>query len=579
MKRFLAIVMVALFCCGFVPQQKASRKEETSQKASRQEGATQKGVSFLQTDAIKSLFINRDTLRATASANQVLHLDPNYAPALHLLARIVKSDSAAVQYAKRAYLSDTTNHHYLKTYSRKLISNNDYVEATALFKEMVKRSSDPEDFYILTILLGGRASEAIAVVDTALVRFGPSPWFVNQRLKLLLMLGRTQEAEREAKKAVAEAPYLADNHIALAKVYESTKRDSLALQAYSQAVLVDTVAVEPKYELAHFCKRKGQMTLYILLMQSVFESKEVSLDDKIETWGSLIQDRKSYAQHIKNYDAIISGLHRDYPESRLVRKLYAEHLLRIDKREEALALYKQLLNQKSPSAEDFLTVIELERFLGQQDSAYLHNTQALIHHPKDVSLLLSQGYFKLMQKEYNSALQLFNEALKYTDDPIQQSNIWSIIGDMETNRGEKKRGFKAYEKALKYNPDNASVLNNYAYNLSLEGRSLERALEMITRAMAIEKGNATYIDTMAWVLHKLGRNEEAKKYMQQAISLDRDNSATLALHYGDILYALGEDFMAKVYWQKASERNPDPEEKIMIEERLSLSNSKAKDKK
>ena len=123
-----------------------------------------------------------------------------------------------------------------------------------------------------------------------------------------------------------------------------------------------------------------------------------------------------------------------------------------------------------------------------------------------------------------------------------------------------KRCYKAYDKALRYFADNAGVLNNYAYFLALEERDLERALTMITRALALSEKNATYLDTMAWVLYKLGRYDEAKKYMQQALSLDRSRGAEYALHYGDILHALGEEFMAKTYWRKALERGADKEE-------------------
>ena len=42
----------------------------------------------------------------------------------------------------------------------------------------------------------------------------------------------------------------------------------------------------------------------------------------------------------------------------------------------------------------------------------------------------------------------------------------------------RKECYDAYKKALKYNPDNIMVLNNWAYFLALEGRDLERALAM-----------------------------------------------------------------------------------------------------
>ena len=103
------------------------------------------------------------------------------------------------------------------------------------------------------------------------------------------------------------------------------------------------------------------------------------------------------------------------------------------------------------------------------------------------------------------------------------------------------------------------MLNNFAYHLSVTGKSLKQALTMSQRATTLSPNNATYLDTLAWVYYKLGRYEEAKKVMQQAMSFDNENSAELALHYGDILEALGSTFLAQTYWRKALERGTDPE--------------------
>ena len=109
------------------------------------------------------------------------------------------------------------------------------------------------------------------------------------------------------------------------------------------------------------------------------------------------------------------------------------------------------------------------------------------------------------------------------------------------------------DRALRLDADNATVLNNYSYFLSEQGRDIERAVEMGRRATEIERNNPTYLDTYAWALHKAGRDAEAKRTMQQALSLDRSNSAELLIHYGDILASLGERFMAEIYWRRALE--------------------------
>ena len=132
-------------------------------------------------------------------------------------------------------------------------------------------------------------------------------------------------------------------------------------------------------------------------------------------------------------------------------------------------------------------------------------------------------------------------------------------------RADMKQCYKAYDHSLRYDPDNAMVLNNYAYFLSLEGRELEKALTMSSRAIALTDNNPTYLDTHAWVLFKLGRTDEARKILQKAVALDGQKSPELMVHYGDILHLLGEQFMAEIYWRRALEKGYDARQ---IEQRL-----------
>ncbi len=125
--------------------------------------------------------------------------------------------------------------------------------------------------------------------------------------------------------------------------------------------------------------------------------------------------------------------------------------------------------------------------------------------------------------------------------------------------------YDAYEHSLRYNAENALVLNNYAYFLSLAGERLDEALRMAELAVRLSGSNPTYLDTQAWVLYRSGRYAEAKKIMQQAIALDGRESAELLVHYGDILLALDEKFLAETFWRKALEKGYDADQ---IERRI-----------
>ena len=140
------------------------------------------------------------------------------------------------------------------------------------------------------------------------------------------------------------------------------------------------------------------------------------------------------------------------------------------------------------------------------------------------------------------------------------------MGDLYHQLGDPAKSYKAYEKALKINPDYVYVLNNYAYYLSVEGKKLKKALAMSKKTIQAEPNNATYLDTYAWILYLLDKPAEAKPYFKQAMLNGGKDSPVILDHYAEVLFALKEYDLAFVYWNLAKQKNngqiPDLDEKI-----------------
>ena len=594
MKKFGAILVVVLLCCGFVPQHKASRQH-----------APTKSSSELYTEAIKAVNIHKDTLGAIKAIEALMQQDSNYAPALNLLARITPDTVKAVIYAERAYLSDTTNLHYLNVYAQTLLSVGNANKAIRVFKKLVRTSNDPHDFRMLAALYGltRQNNEALAVLDSADVRFGRIPPLGLLRQRILLSSGRLEDAVADAKMAIEKEPYLAMNHITLANIYATARKDSLALVSLQTAIKVDSLAIEPWLALAEFYQNRREHAAYLSILPRIFASKELTLEDKISEWNQLCENTDLYRKHLSLYDTIIKQLCFNYPESKAVTKLYILHLLRMGENQAAERLSKNLLELPQPTLDDFKAVFAIENYLARPDSVGHYLDIALKHFPQNGELIMMRAQFNIDRKRYDKAIGDLNHALELSQDDNARGEIcatigyteykrknidgyykafdkaikysrgndtlrsqhYAFMGDIEFQRKETKRSFAAYKKALRYFADNALALNNYAYYLSLEECDLERALMMINRALELSDKNATYLDTKAWVLYKLGQYNEAKKVMRQALALNNGDDPTFLLHYGDILYALGEEFIAKTYWRKALEQGAD---KAEIEKRF-----------
>lgn len=550
-------------------------------------------ATYRYTEGLKRAAIYGDSAAARALYEQALAFDSEFAPALYEMASqyLEKDGARAVEYARRAYHTDTTSRWYTSIYAQALIVTGDYDRALPVFRRLIRMDADnPDNYRIMAILYQQRQQpySAIAVLDSADMRLGKIPYLSALKRHLLVSTRQYDRAIEEAQQAYDAAPYEQSNVLSLGQAYAAAGRDSIARATLREAVSMDSTNVDALAAYADFCSERGDMPQYLSTLKLLFANDRFPLERKISLFNRLTASRKFYGENYFAIGALASTLAIKYPDDKRVVDLYGDHLIAGGDVENALRHFKLHLGDQPPQMDYYMAVIDIETYLQRPDSVDRYVQRAVELFPGDPVLYIRKANRLYVKGDYDAAVEAFDEALKYADTDSLRGQLWGFIGDtyhqiseFASGRSERpdsipeksrmgaraaaKRCYEAYETALRLYPDNASVLNNYAYYLSLEKRDLERALEMSSRAIALEEGNATFIDTYAWILYELGRYDEARTSMRQALSLDRTESAALPLHYGDILYALGEDFMAETYWRKALDMGADS---AQIEERL-----------
>ena len=556
MKRFvLYLAIVALFfCVAFAPQPTTAQDN------------TNKAFKYY-TDAVKLLTIYGDTTSAHHLSTKALAEDSTYMPAAYILSRIERDPQRALEYAERAVKGDSTNQHLLEELADKSLKAKQYQRATQVLQTLVKDSHEPEHFRLLAILhtIAQNREAAIAVIDSAEVRLGKIDFFSRMRQQMQLDNGDTAGALKSALALVEQAPYDIDNQLSLAEVYATIGADSLAEVTYNKAIEIDKSNSSAWYTYAGFLDSRKRYTEMLLVWRNIIELESVSLPAKLSILESITSKRDFYRKNFLLVEPIISRLYQLYPTNGQVIDSYIAHLIAGNRVEEAATMLKQRIVDKTPTAEDIFRIIEIENYLNHYDIVEQYVDKGLELFPTQKNLWGYKSWLQSRKDDNEGAIKTLNAAMQYAEDDATRSSYWGNIGDLYYELGNDKLSKKAYKKALKLDPNNSSVLNNYAYHLSVEGKQLDMALEMAIKATTISANNATFLDTLAWVYYKLGEYEQAKKVMQQAMSFDKSNSSELALHYGDILDALGSTFMAQTYWRKALERGADA---TIIEGRL-----------
>lgn len=550
---------------------------------------------WFYTEGIKQRTIAGDTARARQLLQEAIRRDSAYAPAWYELAGILlpSAPDEAIDAAHRAWQLDSTNQWYQQFYGQALLMTDRYGEALKVFRRLMEENpKDPDNYRIVAALYEQRKSpfQALVTLDSAELRFGRIPLLSSMKRRLLVATNQIDKALDEARAMVEEYPYEAEHHVVLADLYAADRKDSLALAEYRTALAIDSTNVQTLMSLSDFYAGRQDYRSLLATTRRLFLSDDFPIELKIKRFEDFTTDTRFYREYYFQLNDLASTLAIRYPDDARVVELYARHLIASGELKQALALYKNHLGDEPPVEDYYRMVIDIESYLQRPDSVDRYVTRALELFPEKVDFHISKGHVMSYSKQHDQAIRAYRESLRYADTDSLRSVIWGMIGDTwhqkalgndsipeellfaQAKKGKKgidrramKECYKSYEKSLDYWPDNALVLNNYAYFLSLEERDLDRALVMSSRVVALTDNNPTYLDTQAWVLYKMGCTEEARKILQKAVALDGQKSPELMVHYGDILHELGEQFMAEVYWRQALEKGYDARQ---IEERL-----------
>jgi len=157
-------------------------------------------------------------------------------------------------------------------------------------------------------------------------------------------------------------------------------------------------------------------------------------------------------------------------------------------------------------------------------------------------------------KDYAEAVKHFTTAeviAQATETNRLNHGFYFQIGAALERKGDRVQAAKYFEKSLALSPDFDEALNYLGYMWAEHGENLERARDLIARALKAEPDNPAYLDSMGWVLFKLNQPKEALGYLLKAVAKSEEPDATIYDHLGDVYAALNQPEQARDAWRKS----------------------------
>lgn len=494
-----------------------------------------------------------------------LSLDTVSSPVLYELAMFQlqrNRPEKAVEMLKSAVAHSDDNFTYRMTLAGLYRNLGMYGEASDSYEELVKRYPDKSElnYYLADALTQegeiGAAIDAYNVLESTM---GMNETLSLQKFKLYQTLKQPDKAFEEIEKLANKYPMNARYRLLMGDLHLENEETEKALACYQQAHEIDPD--DPRYivSMANYYDQTGDKEAAEQEIRDALVNEKLDVETKVGILSRYVQRLQQTQQGIENANSLFQTLLDQHPEDTELKLMYGSLLMAQQKEEEAKFQF-QLVTEMEPSNEGAWQQLLNISLKGEDIPEVIRictRCKELFPEAPEYYFYLGIGYY--MQEKYQESLDTYYAGLKIIPEGngVVKSNFYGQIGDLYYQMEKMDEAYKAYDEALKYNENNAPVLNNYSYFLTLDKKDLKKAERMAAQCIKLEPDNATYLDTYAWVFFVQGNYTLAKIYIENALSKDKTNSAELVDHYGDILYMSGEKDKALEQWKKAKEMGKD----------------------
>lgn len=531
-------------------------------------------------DAVQ-LFTDGQYARAKAMLSAIVEVDPDNDAAYYYMGLCdiyLNNRADAEKELNEAARLDSTNYWY-KDRLAVLYSMLGNVDRTiSIYESLIRDYPKKSDLYYSLVNLYAqqeRMDDVLSTLDEIEKIAGKDESTTLARYEIFMR----QDKADEAFNALAEFNEDFSSPQILSMMGDaklSMNQDTLALEYYNEALLNEADYPPALLGKSDVFRMRRDYASFFSTLGTFIVSTSVPPQVKSQYLNNLTDhmDGRFASTYQTQLDSLYEASVSTHPSDTSLINASATYFYRSGRREKANDMFKSswdLHPDDFNSAALYVQALsyseDWERLRAASEEAFRRFPQE----PAFINMMILADYNRDDFMSVISDSRMMVSAFPKDSAAVLQA--YSTMGDIYHQLGDEKNAFKAYDRALRINPEYAPVLNNYAYYLSVRNKKLKKAYSMSRITVEQEPDNATYLDTFAWILHQLGRSLEAKSFFKHAMLYGGKDSAVMLDHYAEVLFSLKEYDLAKVIWGQAMQKNQDnevPGLDAKVESRLKL---------
>lgn len=256
------------------------------------------------------------------------------------------------------------------------------------------------------------------------------------------------------------------------------------------------------------------------------------------------------------------------PEFPLMRYLVAGVLDDEGRHEEAIALYRTIPETAAVSWTSRLRIARALDTMGRVEEASAVLKELAAERPDDSTPVIALGDLMRGEQRWDEAVAAYDDAVTRSGELTKDD--WRLLysrGIALERAGEWPRAEADFLKALEFEPDQPFVLNYLGYSWIEKGMHLERAQQMIQKAVQARPNDGYIVDSLGWGYYMLGDYQNAVRELERAVEL-RPHDPIINDHLGDAYWRAGRQLEATFQWNHSLSLGADEKLRAEIERKL-----------
>lgn len=495
-----------------------------------------------------------------------VHIRPEAPEAYFFLAQYymsLKQNDKAIECFKKAADLEPDNSTYLETLAKAYVTNdNDSLAIGTLEKIVEKETGRIDILEMLVQLYQNRADydNTIKTLDRLETLEGKNERLTYAKSEIYSLTGDKKAAINEMKKLADQYPNDLNYRGMYGDALLMNGREKEAFDIYTGILKAEPDNYRAQLSMRAYYKQKDMAADADSITMQLLLNKNTGDDARVYIMRQEIAESENGGGDSTKILRLFDRMMAQPQASTDIAILYATYMsLKKMPQEKIEAVLEKVLAQTPDNAAARLQLVAYAWQRDDLDRVIELCKAARQYNPDEMAFYYYEGMAHFRKDDNDSALNAFQNGISVIgehSDPDIVSDFYAVMGDLLYEKGRAAEAYAAYDSCLQWKDDNIGCLNNYAYYLSVNGDSLDKAEKMSYRTVKAEPKNATYLDTYAWILFMQGRYAEAKIYIDQAVQNDSDSSAVILEHAGDIHAKAGDIDGAVELWARAAAKDP-----------------------